>query len=148
MFLGSYLFEEAKKQKLEVQKAIANIKEEISSTFKEHNLPFENKLKQDLEILSKMKETKFKRDQNDHEESKVYSWNQRHHAVQPHRRRAVSFQLPCSDEEHTAAEGSSFDDFLETRSRTEARTKRRKGRRPEAERLGPQNQGNRMRLRS
>lgn len=121
------LIEEAKKQKMETMEQIAKIKEEISSG--EHDyMQFESKLTQDLEDLSKMlkqeKLAKFRRDENDYKENKVYRWFQTNDKNQFYRKRSVSFNLPSTDDDQSALESSPPRGFLGNTSRVYQRSRR------------------------
>lgn len=134
------LIEEAKEQKAEMQKQIAKIKQEITSDGHESLFQFEEKLKEDLEQLSKKlkqdKLAKFGRDENDYKEHKVYTWSQ-WNAKTP-RKRSVSFNIPSSDEDRSAVRTSPRRDFLENKSRTNQSFRRQdSGRRDEEERDRP-----------
>lgn len=89
-------------------------------------------------VLKQAKLIKFKRDQSDYKEDKVYIWKQRHnYKAQAQRRRIVSFQLPSSDEDHSGIEDSSSTDFLDIRPKRDNRTRRRQGGRPDEAEAGP-----------
>lgn len=120
------LIEEAKKQKNEMQKQIVKIKQEITSEGHKSLFQFEEKLKEELEQLSKKlkqdKLAKFGRDENDYKEHKVYTWSQWN--VKTPRKRSVSFNIPSSDEDRPVLETSPRSDFLENKSRTNQRFRR------------------------
>jgi uncharacterized membrane protein YgaE (UPF0421/DUF939 family) len=76
------LIEEAKKQKYATEKEITSIKKEISTKYKDQELPFEKEIKEGLDKLQRHikqeKLAKFKRDQSDCKREKVYMWKQGH----------------------------------------------------------------------
>ncbi|XP_052445761.1 uncharacterized protein LOC127987457 [Carassius gibelio] len=95
------LIEEARKQKSVVQSHIEDLKSQLIQTeSEEHRLPFENKLKEDLDKLStKLKQgkiIKFKRDCNDYSNCSIYGWGKKGHLT----KRRVSFNLPSTDDEN------------------------------------------------
>lgn len=95
------LIEEAKKQKSALQSQIEELKSELTQTeSEEHRLPFEKKLKEDLDKLStKLKQgklIKFKRDRNDYSKCAVYGWGKKGYLT----KRRVSFNLPSTDDEN------------------------------------------------
>lgn len=67
-------------------------------------MQFEDKLKDDLEQLTKKK--KFGRDELNYKEYEVYLWPQKNERFQPQRRRSVSFNLPSSDDDQSVSETS------------------------------------------
>lgn len=138
------LIEEAKKQKDETQKQIAKIKEEFAVKGQESFVQFEEKIKDDMEQLSKKlkqeKLAKFGRDELDYKEHKVYLWPQRNERTWRQRKRSVSFNLPSSDDDQPVPETSPRRDFLENKSR-----KYQKFRRPESEK---RDEGEKDRLQS
>lgn len=115
------IIEHNKKEREATQEKLDEMKTQISTIDDEQKkLPFENKLKEDLEKLTdwvrQQKVKKFKRDENDYKEGKVYRWpEQKRYETQ--RRRSVSFNLMSSDEESTAfSNASSYassSDFLD-----------------------------------
>lgn len=134
------LITEAKIQKNNVQEEIQELKQKIadiqdSAQTKES---FEQKLRVDIEKLSQtlrqLKLDKFRRDQEDYKQGKVYTWtNKSSHQRDNHRPRrahSVSFHLPSSGEDEGAASDSntSTSDFLESRT-DPTHFKRRGGRR-------------------
>lgn len=131
------LIQEAKKQK--TLNEIANLKEEISTNFKNQQISFEKELEVDLEKLQRElkqeKLRKFNRDLSDYKDNKVYWWKQkRSFKTQLQRRRTVSFQLPSSDEDHSEIEESSSSTFLGTRpQRNNISQRQRSGRQEEVE---------------
>lgn len=138
------LIEEAKKQKIETQNQITRIKEEIAIKEQEY-LQFEEKLRVDLEALSKkLKQDqllKFGRDKSDYKENKVYLWPQRNERNHYQRRRSVSFNLPSSDDDQSTLEKSPRRDFLGNKSRTYQRFgKPASEKRDEGERDRPRSQ--------
>lgn len=118
------LIEEAKKQKTELQNEIVTLRTKVDSmdTEEEQILSLETKLKENIEklasILKKSKLNKFKRDQTDYQEDKVYAWSHRQPRTGPHNRkqrvRSVSFNLPSSSEdEHNDNSNAETRHFLE-----------------------------------
>lgn len=130
------LIEEAKKQKCTTEKEIVSLKKEISTKYKDQEIPFQKEIKEGLEKLQRHikqeKLSKFKRNQSDYKGEKVYIWRQGHnHNVQTQRRRTVSFLLPSSDDDHSTSESVSSVDFLGMRSKKNNRTQRQKDARPD-----------------
>lgn len=127
------LIEEAKKQQAHIQDEMARLKEELSVEYKEHQLPFETEIKEELVKLQREikqeKLAKFKRDQADYKENKVYRWNtQRNKTNQEgksQRRRNVSFQLPSSEDDFSGVEDQPSHHFLGSKPKRENRTRRR-----------------------
>ena len=94
------LIEEAKKQKLSVQTQIEELKAQLLEIeTEEHRLPFEKKLKEDMDKLSlKLKQgkvRKYKRDLDVYSSGAVYEWGKKRN----HRHRRVSFNLPSTDDD-------------------------------------------------
>lgn len=115
------IIEHSKREKEETQKQLEEIKSQISTIKDDQKkLPFENKLKEDLEKLTdwvrQQKVKKFKRDENDYKEGKVYRWSEQSRKGMQ-RRRSVSFNLTSSDEESAALSNASSrassSDFLD-----------------------------------
>ena len=119
------IIEHSKKEKEVVQEDINEIKVQISGMSNDDiKLPFENKLKQDLEKLTdwvrQLKIKKFKRDENDYKNDSVYKWTRPNHRDRQ-RQRSVSFNFTTSDEESTSVSNrsspaaSTTSDFLDER---------------------------------
>lgn len=133
------LIEEAKKQQTETQNEMAMLKEELALQYQEQQIPFETEIKEGLAKLQRelkqAKLAKFKRDQSDYKEDKVYRWKtpmeKPYNKLKSQRKRTVSFQLPSSEEEHSEMEDQLTNSFLESRPRKENRTRRRQNARPE-----------------
>lgn len=130
------LIEEPKKQKCATENEITSIKKEISTKYKDQELPFEKEIKEGLDKLQRHikqeKLAKFKRDQSDYKGEKVYTWRQgRNQNAQIQRIGTVLFQLPSSDDDHSANESLPPVDFLGTRPKKDNRILRRKGVRPD-----------------
>ncbi len=128
------LIEEAKKCRSETQKEIEIIKLRSSEEYSlEHRLPFETKLKDDLNRLSDFikgeKLSKFKRDQRDYQEGKVYNWNEKRSPLHQTRRvRSVSFNLPSSEDDEgslSTLTPSGTKDFLDSRHKVDSQVYRR-----------------------
>lgn len=119
------IIEHSKKEKEVVQEKINEIKVQISGMSNDdRKLPFENKLKQDLEKLTdwvrQQKIKKFKRDENDYKDDTVYKWTGSNYRDRQ-RQRSVSFNFTTSDEESTSISNmsspaaSTTSDFLDER---------------------------------
>lgn len=118
------IIEHSKKEKEAIQEKLNEIKVQISGMSNDDTkLPFENKLKQDLEKLTdwvrQQKIKKFKRDENDYKEDRVYKWTRSNHRDRQ-RQRSVSFNLTTSNEESTSISNmssptASMSDFLDER---------------------------------
>lgn len=96
------IIEHSKKEKEVAQEKLNEIKAQISGMSNDDiKLPFENKLKHDLEKLTdwvrQQKIKKFKRDENDYKDDRVYKWTRPNHRDRQ-RQRSVSFNFTTSDE--------------------------------------------------
>lgn len=130
------LIEEAKKQRCESQKEMEELKAEMSSKFADKEPTFEKDLKEGLDKLQKEikqeKLEKFKRDQQDYKEERVYTWKQKHgRSTLPQRRRTVSFRLPSSDDEHSDHRTSTA--FLDKRHKKDNKKHQKQSARPDEE---------------
>lgn len=77
------LIEEARKQKMALQTEIKELKAQLfEKESEEHRLPFENKLKEEMDKLSaKLKQgkiVKFKHDLQDYSTNAIYDWGKKH----------------------------------------------------------------------
>lgn len=94
------LIEEAKKQKSALQLEIEKLKSELAQAEPEDKrLPFEQKLKEDLErlksTLTQGKIETFKRDLADYSTGVVYKWGKKNYQT----KRRVSFNIPSTDDD-------------------------------------------------
>lgn len=82
-----------------LQTQIEELKAQLPDIAEDHRLPFEKKLKEDMDKLSaKLKQgkiAKFKRELNDYSTGTIYDWGKKRNR----RHRKVSFNVPSTDEE-------------------------------------------------
>lgn len=105
------LIEEAKKERASLSERLQELRATLSHVTSEQKLPYEEKLKEDLDKLEntikQMKIKKMKRDEEDYSRDEIYLWEKRprrartyHRHTSTSRERTVSFNLTSSDDEH------------------------------------------------
>lgn len=117
------IIEQTKKEKEKLQAKMDELKRQLTQASNEsQQSSFENELKTNLDKfameLKEYKLSKFRRDERDYAEGKVYTWKETTRRQPERRRRVVSFNLSTSEEEHDSTHEDTHGDFLGTGSHT------------------------------